>query len=286
MVHSLRPTATGQEASITVTVENRGPTKATGSLRIVADPSLGVTITKPVMPLSLAPGATVSRTVVIHAPADCHSLGIETRPQIAGAVPHRIQFLRRPLVQIPRVRTARSIADVQRLLPSLPGQRLLSPGGLERGELRLGLVGNRLALLATVLDATPRSMPTPWEGSVLEIFAYQNERSPKGQVFLVPGVEGTPMRMQHVDARGLPITEGGELLANLCPGGWTVAALIPASALRLGDFDAPFLIEVAATGVNAADGLRLRAAWLGAPSPHSAHDGCAEVSLVVIPGMD
>lgn len=286
MVHSLRATATGQEASIAITVENRGSAKITGRLRIVADPAAGVSIASPTMALSLAPGATVSRTVLIHAPADCHTLGIETRPQIAGAVPHRIQFLRRPLVQVPRVRTACSIAEVQRLLPALPGQRLLSPGGLERGELRLGLAGNRLALLATVLDATPRAMPTPWEGSVLEVFAYQNENSPKGQVFLVPEVDGAPARMQHVDKRGLPITEDGELRTRTFPGGWTLAALIPASALHVSDFDTPFLIEVAATGVNAENGLRLRAAWIGAPSPHSSHDGCAEVFQVIIPGLD
>ncbi|MCK6491367.1 MAG: right-handed parallel beta-helix repeat-containing protein [Planctomycetes bacterium] len=283
VLQGLAPAAGALSARLRVAVENRGPRAARGALR--ADAGAAVVAGLP-STLRLGPGQRWEGEVTVSARAGTRAIAVEVAAALPGAVPHRVRLQARGAVQVPRVSTARTAADAARLLAGLPGQPLTSLGGKCRGELRLGLAGDRLALLATVLDSDPVAASTPWEGSVLEIFAYQDEKAPKGQVFLVPAVGSEPARMQHVDGRGLPASEGGELATRAVPGGWEVAAVIPAAALHLADLVRPFLVEAAATGIDAADGIRCRAHWIGAASPHSSSDGCAQVETVVIPGLD
>jgi hypothetical protein len=267
-------------ARLRIEVRNRSDGVSRGRLRVHAD---GAQIDGVPSMLRLVAGTAWEGIVTIRAPADRHAIPVDVRAVVPGAAAHHLVLSARPTLQIPRVAGITTAADAARLLAVLPARPLLSPKGDPWGEVRLGLSGDALAISGRIVDTAPTATEPPWSGSVVEIFAYADERAAKGQVFLVPGVHGAAPRLEHLAGASVRPC-GGDLSSAACDGGWNVAAVIPASALGLLGFEQPFLLEIAASGAGP-DGAMVRSLLVGASAAAFTSDGCATVAPIIIPGL-
>jgi len=161
--------------------------------------------------------------------------------------------------------------------------RRLSAGGELLAELRLALAGNQVALLADVQDVRLEAGHPPWEGSCVELFGSQPAVKEVGQVLLVPETDREPGRAWQLRA-GLHVAPTVALLTTRRPGGYRLAALVPADLLRIDPAADCLLLEMKVTAVaGGGDGEWVRAQAFEAVAPHASNIGYAEVRVKSAP---
>jgi len=214
---------------------------------------------EPTWPVALPPGARTSFETRIR-------LNLPER----GALPSRI--LLEPLgagirpaplpliVEYPlrRFPAGSDLADLDRLMAGEPawpvrGQaKLTLPDGYY-GDIRLGVAGEDLILLARIRDPEPKVTPLLWDGSCVEVYACSPDRErighvfgiiPIGQVFLVPAHGGQPARGLVQKENAQIVTPEIRVASEPCEGGYVLRAAIPLRHLALSQDCRRFLFEV------------------------------------------
>lgn len=116
--------------------------------------------------------------------------------------------------------------------------------GKSQGEIRLAIVGDKLALSAMLSDPEVKRAEPVWKGSCMEVFGAAPETNKITQLFLAPQVGDTPAS-GFIKGEGRAINGAAEILvfSQPAPGGYQLQALIPLKLLGVDPARPPMLLE-------------------------------------------
>ena len=206
-------------------------------------------------PVALGANRTVLVTLCeTNTPAEEISLAYTIRPFVGqpdiSGKPARLDPL--PMVALP---ADVALDDVPTLLAGAAPVPI-GTGTAHVGEVRVGLAGDMLAVLATLQDAKPTPHATAWRGSCLEVFGSVRGSSEIGQVFLVPAAGDEPAKATGVKPWQESPMARARVASTPASGGYALRALIPLEALKATPVDGMLLLEFQATGADASGRMR------------------------------
>lgn len=113
-------------------------------------------------------------------------------------------------------------------------------------SLRVGVMGDHIALVADITDARVEHNSVPWRGSCVEVFGSMPDTTEIGQVFLAPQSRDTSSAgYQAVDGKQVPAADI-RTASVATDGGYQLRALIPVTKLRIsteGEFRLEFQVS-------------------------------------------
>ncbi|OPZ85880.1 MAG: hypothetical protein BWY76_01210 [bacterium ADurb.Bin429] len=203
---------------------------------------------------------------------------VSTHPETDAAVPAALYL---PFTRPWRARRfpeTQAVAEVPAVLADADACRIVM-GPRALAEVRLGVIGEDVALLAHVRDAHPaQRIDAPWEASCIEVFGVMPDSTDIGQVMLVPATPQEPALALYVEDGTPQPTPGIRLHTLHAEDGYTLAALIPAALLQLDPHANTFRIEVAVSAVQP-DGNTKRATLFGSMQAYLNAEKYGEVSV-------
>jgi hypothetical protein len=180
--------------------------------------------------LNLEPGQEIEIPLDLSVREGTEEFVVEAVSEAGGFWGSSLSFAFRPEIPVRRLPEGIAAGELSRALAESPA-RPVRRGSHLLGTFRLGVSGDRLALLAEVNDSCLEITEPVYFGSMIDLWG-KHDAADTGfaQVFLVPSQGETPARM--LTNQMVPV-EGGEVCCTPTPTGYEMAALIPLSALNL-----------------------------------------------------
>ena len=164
------------------------------------------------------------------------------------AVAEALQPAKSVTLEVPRLPARLPLGSVRRALGAKKAQSIRANGRV-LGRVRLGVSGDRLALVAEVRDRKPKRVePNFWEGSAVELFVAPGANAMPGQVVFLPasGKRRGEARLYRQASR-LVDAPGVEWEIRTMAGGYSLITLVPFAILGVEAGRGTFLVEVALT---------------------------------------
>lgn len=271
----------GEPTALSLTVENVGAVPAKGGLSLTLVPKgAGRLVGKRYLSYALKPGelASISFQATIN-PGQMHVF-VEMQPDDPALPPSAVMlsYVLPPVWSAPRLADISSIMAIEGALSALK-PLLVNWAGQAAAELRFGLAGDRLALLAHVNDTRMEQMLPPWDGSCIEVFGSRAGLERVGQVILQPETGEQPAAGWQ-QLGGFHPEPRISLQSRRVDGGYVLSALIPADLIQIDPAADEFLIEFNITlSLPQTAGAFVRPLAFNAPAPPSSNIGYAQVKV-------
>ncbi len=246
--------------TLVLTARNLGETAEAGAIGVSASAG-AVIIGDRRLTFALDPGEAAELRFGLDVTGD-DAVMVSTHPEADAAVPTALYLAFPRPWRVRRLPETQAVADVPAALAGADA-RGIAAGPRTLAEVRLGIVGEDVALLAHVRDAHPIQAPeAPWQGSCIELFGTMPERTDIGQVLLIPATHQEPALALRAGEDGPRPAPGVRLHTLRADDGYLLAALIPTALLRLDPRADRVRIEIAVSAVQP-DGSTRRATLFG-----------------------
>lgn len=231
-------------------LHNAGDEVFQGTVELRATPS-GAQATPQVAPreIHLGPDESAEIALEVLAPAGAEEVKIEALSEAAGFWGSVLVLPFRREIACPRLPEDVRPTDLPQALADAPSIEVASEEGVPLGVVRVGLAGDRLAVVVDVVaDRVVRDRERLFAGNFVNLLSrptgegvrWTGKRDLKSRLAL-PAAEGEPARVHRPDADPAP---GSEAESSPAPGGYQMRMLVPAGELGIAPSAKGFALKV------------------------------------------